>query len=81
MGGPSAHLNLDHNFSPYDIFKLMMSEDFRSGIFQESTNKRAKMEGAARKGDWDRKIIQTSPPSHGRKLRVIQDFFYLMASI
>ena len=51
MGGPSAHMNLDHNYSPYDFFKLMMSEDLRSGILQECINMRAEMEGAGSKGD------------------------------
>ena len=54
MGWPSVHFHLDHNSLPYDFFNLMMSEDFGRGILQEFTNTRASMEGAGRKGDWDR---------------------------
>ena len=35
MSGNSAHVYLNHNSSPYDLFNLIMSEDFWSGIFQE----------------------------------------------
>ena len=51
MGGPSAHVNLYHNSLPYDLFNLMMSDEFMSGIFKECTNMRAAMEGAGRKDD------------------------------
>ena len=53
MSGNSAHVYLNHNSSPYDLFNLIMSEDFRSGIFQEWTNMRSATEGAVRKGDQD----------------------------
>ena len=41
MGGPSAHVQLDHNSSPYDFFTLMMSEEFRRSILQGCTSIRA----------------------------------------
>ena len=54
MGGTSDHVHLDHNSSPYDVFNLMMSEEFRSSILQECMNMRAEIEGSGRKGYWDR---------------------------
>ena len=54
MGGTSTHVHSDHNYSPYDFFNLMMSEEFSSGIFQECMNMRAAMEGAGRNYDRDR---------------------------
>ena len=62
MGGPSDHVNLDHNSSQYDFFNLMMSEEFRIGILQECTNMRAEMEVAGRKGDWYRENYPDSTP-------------------
>ena len=41
--GPSYHVHLDHNSSPYAFFKLMMIEEFRSVILQECTNMIAAM--------------------------------------
>ena len=43
MGGPSSHVHLDHNYSLYDLFNLMMSGEFRSGILQEWMNMRVAM--------------------------------------
>ena len=51
MGGPSAHVHLDHNSSPYDLSNLMISEEFRSCIFQECTHVRSAVEFDWRKGD------------------------------
>ena len=51
MGGTYTHVHLDHNSSPYNLFNLMMSEDFRIGILQEYTNTRAEMEVAGRTYD------------------------------
>ena len=47
-------MHLDHNYSPYTFFNLMMSEEFRSRFQQECTNRRSETEGARSKGDWDR---------------------------
>ena len=57
MDGPSAHVGLDHNSSPYDFLNSMMGEESRSGIFQEFTNMISTMEGAGRKGDQNRKSM------------------------
>ena len=43
MVGPSPHVNLYYNSSPYDFFNLVMSELFRSGFLQECTNMRESM--------------------------------------
>ena len=54
MAGTSANVHLDHNSSQYDLFNLIMSEEFRRGILRECTNMRASMEGDGRKGDRNR---------------------------
>ena len=55
MGGPDAHVNLYHNSTQLIFFSLMMSEEFRSNIFQECMNMRAAMEVNGKKGDRYRK--------------------------
>ena len=62
MGGPSSHVHLHHNSSPYNFFNLMMSEEFGSAIFQECTNMGTAMEGAGSMGDRDRtKYLEFTP--------------------
>ena len=34
MGGPSSHVHLYHNSSPYYLFNLMIIEEFSRGILQ-----------------------------------------------
>ena len=55
MGGTYAYMHLYHNSSPYDFFNLMTSEDLRSVILKEFTNKISAMKGSRRKGDRYRK--------------------------
>ena len=43
MGGPYDKVHLDHNSSPYNLFNLMMSEEFKGVILQECKNIRAAM--------------------------------------
>ena len=72
MAGPSLKVHLNHNSSPYNFLNLIISEEFRSIIFQECTNMRASMEGAGRKGDRDRtNCLDFTPFSRGGGLIVI----------
>ena len=54
IGCTSTHVHLDHNYSPYDFFKLIIIEDFSSGILQECTDMKSEMESYERKCDRDR---------------------------
>ena len=62
IGGTSANVHLYHNSSPYNLFNLIMSEEFRSSILQEFTIVISATEGEGSKGDQNRTKYPDLPP-------------------
>ena len=66
MGGSSDHVNLDHNYSPYNSFDLMMSKEFGAVFCRNSRTREQQWIVLEGRVIGTEQSIQTSLPSHRR---------------